>query len=175
MTESKKTGSIFDSLEQLGSGGSYLADISDMLEGADMLRDFSRQEVEVLARYITAYQARPGAYVLREGSRESYMFILASGKLDIMKSGDEPGIGKKLATIRAGKTVGEMSLVDGLPHSACAVAVETTRLLLITKRQFDQFCEQNPIVALKFMKKVAILMSLRLRQTSGVLVDYLEK
>jgi CRP-like cAMP-binding protein len=166
--------SIFDNLEQLGGGSSYVAEISDMLERADMFRDFERQEVEDFACYVQAYSAPKAAKVLIEGGRESYMFVVAEGKVDILKGAGDHKNDKKIATVRAGKTIGEMSLIDGMPHSATAVVAEPAKLLLITKTNFEQFNKDHPQVSLKLMKKIALLMSLRLRQTSGVLIDYLQ-
>ncbi len=169
-----KTGSIFDALEQLGSGSSYAAEIGDMLERADMFRDFSRAEIDQLAQYVQAFSAPKGAMVLREGNRESYMFVVAEGKLDILKRPASAAEDKKIATVRAGKTIGEMSLIDGLPHSATAIVVESAKLLLMTKRNFESFIEECPETGVKVLRKMANLMSLRLRQTSGILLDHLQ-
>ena len=167
--------SCFDKLEMIGSGTSFVTEIGDMLERADMFRDMARAEVDVFARYVQAYNAPVGAEVLLEGDRESCMFVVAEGKLDILKQTDEAsGIKKKIATVRSGKTIGEMSLLDGMPHSATAVVVDPAILLLITKSHFDRLLKEQPEVALSVVYKMAMLMSLRLRQTSGVLIDYLK-
>jgi len=165
----------FDKLEMLGSGTTYTMAIADMLERADMFRDMSRTEVDVFARYVQAYKAPQGAEVLMEGDRESYMFVVAEGKLEILKRTDEKSDEtKKIATVRSGKTIGEMSLLDGMPHSATAVVVEPAVLLLMTKSHFDRLLKDQSEVALRVVYKMATLMSLRLRQTSGVLIDYLK-
>lgn len=166
---------IFDKLELLGSGTSYISEIADMLERADMFRDMTRQEVEQFAAFVQAYEAPVGATVLVEGSREAYMFVVADGKLDIMKRSGEYKETKRIATVRSGKTIGEMSLLDGLPHSANAKVVEKPAvLLLITKNNFETFLNQHSDAAIKLLRKMATLMSLRLRQTSGVLIDHLK-
>ena len=174
MVESAKTGTIFDSLEQLGSGSSYESEISDMLERADMFRDFSRADVEKLASIIQAYKAPVGTKVLVEGGRDAYMFVLIEGRVDILKRDAAGSSDKKIATVRSGKTIGEMSMIDSLPSSATAVVVEPAKLLLITRRNFDNFTDSHPETGLKVLRKIASLMSLRLRQTSGVLMDYLQ-
>lgn len=168
--------SSFDKLEMIGSGTSFITEIGDMLERADMFRNMTRDEIDVLARYVQAYNAPVGAEVLIEGDRESCMFVVAEGKLDILKQTDETsGVKKKIATVRSGKTIGEMSLLDGLPHSATAVVVDPTVLLSVTKSGFDRLLKEQPEVALSVVHKMATLMSLRLRQTSGVLIDHLKE
>ena len=165
---------IFDNLEQLGIGSRFLDTIADMLECADMFRDFSRQDIETIAQYIQAYSAPAGTTVLEEGDKESYMFIVVEGKINIFKTGADYKHGKKLATVRAGKTIGEMSLIDGMPHSASAITSEATKLLLITRNNFESLTQAHPELALSLIRKIAMLMSLRLRQTSGILVDFLD-
>ena len=166
--------SCFDNLEQLGSGARFIPVIADMLERADMFRDLSRQEVEIIAGFTQAYSASKATTILREGDKESYMFIITEGKVDIYKNCADYKHDKKLATVRAGKTIGEMSLIDGLPHSASAIVSEPAKLLLITRHQFDALTEKHPEIALLLIRKIALLMSLRLRQTSGILIDYLQ-
>jgi len=161
-------------LDQLGAGAKFTSIIGDMLERAEMFRDMSRTEIDVVAGYMQAYKAPVGVEVLQEGQRETYMFVLAEGRLDILKNTGEYGESKKIATVRAGKTIGEMSLLDGLSHSATAKVVEPSVLLLLTKGHFEQMIKEQPEVALSLIRKVATLMSLRLRQTSGVLIDYLK-
>ena len=67
-----------------------------------------------------------------------------------------------------------MSLLDDLPYSATATAKDLTKLVLITRHNFERLTEEHPILGVKMLKKIARLMSLRLRQTTGVLVDHLE-
>jgi CRP-like cAMP-binding protein len=166
--------SIFDELEQLGSGARFIPTIADMLERADMFLELTRHEVEVIANYVQAYSAPPGSTVLREGGKECYMFIIAEGKVDIYKNGADYKSEKKLATVRAGKTIGEMSLIDGMPHSATAIVSEPAKLLLITYSNFEKLTQEHPELSLRLIRKIATLMSLRLRQTSGILVDYIQ-
>ncbi len=169
------TGTLFDRLEQLGEGSAFRPRLADMVERADMFRDFSRQEVEQLCHFVSAWAAPRGARVVVEGGRDAYMFIVVSGRLDIFKAAGSGESERRIATVRPGKSVGEMSIVDGQPHSATAVAAEPAELVLMTRRNLDQLIEDHPALGAKFLRRLCALMSLRLRQTSGVLVDYLEK
>ena len=69
--------------------------------------------------------------------------------------------------------MGEMSILDELPYSATAIATKTTKVVLITKSDFDKLTEKFPDLGLRVMRKIARLLSLRLRQTTGILLDYL--
>ena len=74
----------------------------------------------------------------------------------------------------AGKTLGEMAVVDGEPRSATCVAKRECVLLLLTKDNFQCIVRQRPGLAVKLLVVIAKLLSQRLRQVSGVLVDYLD-
>ncbi len=67
-----------------------------------------------------------------------------------------------------------LALIDGEPRSATCVATEPSVLLALTQAGFQRLCEERPALALKLLTRIAKLMSRRLRQTSGRLVDYLD-
>lgn len=158
-------------LKQLGYGNAYREDIINMMEETIMFSDFSRRELEQLADYMHAYEAGVGTVVFKEGNKDSYLCVVIEGKLDVFK---ESGKGdKKLATIRPGKVIGEMAIIDEQPHSATVVAKSDSILLLATKHTLNSLFDEQPRLAYRLLWKIAQLLSHRLRQTSGMLVDYL--
>lgn len=163
---------LADGMELLGYGPSFKDRLCDLLESIQILNDFSRKEIETLAAYIHAYQAPANTVVFREGKRSSFMCLLAKGKMNVYKEAGSHEQ-KRLAVIRPGKTIGEMSLIDALPPSATVIASDDSILLLLTKQSFERMEEQHPRLGLRVMHKLAQLISHRLRQTSGVLIDYL--
>jgi CRP-like cAMP-binding protein len=80
---------------------------------------------------------------------------------------------KRIGTAAAGRIVGEMSLMDGEPRSASVVADEPTTFVLLTGEGFSRLSSEVPRLAVKVLLKISKLISQRLRQTSGALVDYL--
>ena len=56
---------------------------------------------------------------------------------------------------------------------ATAEAREDTTLLMLTKLNFERLAEEQPVLCIRLLRQVARLMSLRLRQTTGILLDYL--
>ncbi len=156
-----------DGLMLLGMGEGFHSELCTMLESAALFRDFERPDIESLAKYSGAYKASKGTKIFTEGERGSFMCVLVTGRIEIIKEH------KDISTIRAGKTMGEMSIVDGMPYSATAVAAEECTMVYITKANFDKFVKIYPSAAIQFYQQIARLMSLRLRQTTGILCDYL--
>ena len=156
-----------NNLEQLGAGNAFQEQLCRMLERVQLLQGFERAEIETLSHYCGAYKSESGATIYKEGEKSHFMCLLVEGRVNIFKEN------KKIATIRVGKSMGEMSLVDGYPHSATAISDLDSEFILFTHYQFEHLCEANPSLALKLYKVISKLISLRLRQTTGTLVDYL--
>lgn len=156
-----------ENLEQMGAGEGFHAQLCQMLEKVQLLQDFERSEIEKLAHYCGAYKARSGVTLFKEGEKSHFMCLLADGRVDILKEN------KHVATVRVGKSMGEMSVLDGFPYSATAISAVDSELIMFTRYQLERLCKASPSLGLKLYKAISRLMSLRLRQTTGILVDYL--
>lgn len=175
MARTEKSGNTAEihALSLLGDGEAFKEELCQMLESAQIFSGFSRGEIQTLAGYARACAVEKGATIFKEGSRGSFMCIVIDGCVDIFKESDARE-NKRITTIRPGKTMGEMSILDELPYSATAIATADTRVVVITKLNFDNLTEKFPALGLRVMRKIAKLLSLRLRQTTGILLDYLE-
>ena len=71
-----------------------------------------------------------GTQLPRDGENDRAVFLVVTGSLGVFVAEDE-GPRRLVATIPAGETVGEMSLLTGEPHSASLVALRDTELLRI--------------------------------------------
>ena len=156
-----------NNLEQLGTGEAFQDELCEMLGEVHLLQGFDGTEIKKLSHYCSAYEAKDGAIIFEEGEKSNFMCLLVEGKVNIRKEN------KQVAKVRAGKSMGEMSIIDGFPYSATAISAEASKLILFTRRQFERLCDDNPALGLKLYKVISKLMSLRLRQTTGTLIDYL--
>jgi len=144
----------------------------DLLETTKWADDLSRKEVEVLAGYFRLYTAEKGSVIVRESSRDVYLCLLLDGKVQVTKEGDSHAA-KSLGSIGPGKTFGEMSLIDGEPRSASIIAEEAATLLVLPGDDFERLSSDVPRLAIKVLLKIAKVVSQRLRQTTGVLLNHL--
>ena len=162
-----------EGLDLLGDGGSFRDELCGMIENAPMFSSLSRHEVEILSEYMRGYRAKEGATIFEDGSKGLFMCVLVEGRVDIFKDSTDDGK-KKVAMVRPGKSMGEMSMLDGMPHSATSITSEDCILLMLTKMNFEKLTEEHPVLCNKVITQIARLMSLRLRQTTGILLDYLD-
>jgi CRP-like cAMP-binding protein len=141
----------------------YKTEWSQVLSWGDTLR---------FAEYVDAFEAKEGVEIFRQGQLGHYLCLLVGGRVGIIKE-DSSGERKTLATIGPGKTFGEMSLVDGEPRSAYAIALDDSKVLVLTEENFKRLVDQHPRLGATVLMKLCNLMSQRLRRTSIMLVDFL--
>src|SRR5262245_44331091 len=102
-----------------------------------------------------------GTHLTREGENDRAVFLVVTGSLGVFVEEDD-GPRRLVATVPAGQTVGEMSLLTGEPHSATIIALRDTELLRIGPKAFDLLLTRYPRVMLNLLKLVVR----RLRQTT---------
>ncbi len=141
-----------------------------MLDSTKWANDFTWDEIYQLAEYVDAYQCRKGTVLLEQGQSDQKMMIILSGKVDVMKRRSETE-SQHLATLKAGQTLGEMSIVDKEPRSAMAYAKTGVKFLSLTKENLDQLATNHPALAYAFQCKISRMLSKRLRLASGMLVE----
>lgn len=92
-----------------------------------------------------------GQTVFREGDPGSEMYIIESGRIDIMRidRGKTP-----LATLEAGDFFGEMAVLEDQPRFATAIATQPTRLLKIDRAAFSGVLSGNVEIAVRIMRKL---------------------
>jgi CRP/FNR family cyclic AMP-dependent transcriptional regulator len=90
------------------------------------------------------------SYVINEGDKSDYFYIVVSGKVKIVMTDDE-GREVILAIIGPGEHFGELALIDQLPRSASAVTMEESTLLLVTRDRFRERLLNDPLLAEQFM------------------------
>jgi len=143
--------------------------LADMFDATKWGEDFSRDEVERIARHLSLETYKAGEYIFHENDRQSYMAFIVEGMVDIKKEGDE-ALEESIISLRPRTHFGEMAFVDGEPRSASAVAREDATLLILSEKNFENILKDEPAIGVKMLRKIASLLSRRLRQTTGRLV-----
>ncbi len=114
----------------------------------------------------------PGTVIFEEDEPGDFIYLLTSGKVEIRKN--IKGGTKKIAILEKGDIMGEMSLLDGRPHMATAIALKETHVTLMAKEIFEtKVAAMDPILrsAVQTLVKRARQMS----ETFEMEEDYMEK
>jgi len=143
----------------------------DLLDSSLWGQELKWEEVKYMAKYFDVYNINPDTEILKEGDRlQSYIGLIMQGTVDVVKK-DIDGHNKMLTRIGKDKTFGEMSMIDELPNSASIITSSQVMLMALEKNKFQSLVEDKPSYGNKFLFKLLKLMSARLRQTSGKLID----
>jgi len=143
-----------------------------MLEKSTWGSGLSQENLEKFAQYLYVAKAAKDEPIFNEGAIEPYMCFIADGLVRIAKGDSKKNV-KTICEIAGGRTFGEMSIIDGLPRSASAVAAEETTALVLTKEKFELILTDNPKLGVSLYSKLAQMMSHRLRISDWMLVEYL--
>lgn len=147
-----------------------LNELSDMLAECDLFRDFAHAEISSAARYFNFVEIDQGGIIFLEGDAGAFMCIVNSGKVSVLKT-DQDGEKIEIATLQAGRTFGEMAVLDGERRSATCIAATECSLLTLSKDSMDRMLLDVPATAAKVVRAVAVSLSKRLRMADGKLVD----
>ncbi len=149
-----------------------LLEKSNLIDSTRWANEYSFAQVKKLADCMEVYQTAPETVLFYEGDRSAYLVLIVKGQVHVVKF-DSQRTPKRIATLGPGKTIGEMSIIDGEPRSASAITASDATLLVMTAESFNRLIDEWPSVAIILVQRIAKLMSQYLRQTSGRLIDHL--
>ena len=168
------TGSYLEKLEYLGEGTQFASTLHRMAPQSPILENLSLAEIRLLGHFMRAYRVQPGQTIITEGDPGDFMLVVVTGRIEVSRC-DSREVSRVLAVVGPGKTVGEMSMLDGEPRFATCVAREPTTICIITRDSLAHVLTQQPMLGAKVLMELSLLLSQRLRFTSKRLVDYFDR
>lgn len=151
------------------SNQALLGIVVKALSGVGLFKGMPISILEKIAELAKVDQHKKGAIIFKEGETGDRIYIVVTGRVKIRRK-----VSAKKETIlyTAGprEVFGDMSLMDGLPRSADAIAEEDSVLFYIERPVFLHFLRMNPDAALKLLET----MSLRVRETNEMLITVKE-
>ncbi|OHC64285.1 MAG: hypothetical protein A2040_19655 [Rhodocyclales bacterium GWA2_65_19] len=160
-------------VEFLGDAVPFVARIREIIEVIQLFEDFEPDELEGLARYMRCYRAPLGTEIIREGDEGDFMLLLLDGSVEIVKK-DVRGLAQIMGTAGPGKTLGEMSLIDGEPRFASCVALDAVEIAVLDRESLSRIIAEEPRIGVKLMMELLMLLNQRLRSVSAQLMDCME-
>ena len=121
----------------------------ELLKKVPLFADCSKAELRELARSADELDLREGTVLTREGRPGREFFVLIDGTVEVTKDG------KKVAELKGGDWLGEISLLTEKPRTATVTASSPVDVLVITDRRFRNVVESMPSIALKVLSRVS--------------------
>lgn len=136
-------------------------ELKDQLDQFPLTKEIGARALNALVSKAQWFSLPGGTVLPREGENDNALFVVVSGMLGIYTR-DDADRDQYVASIPAGETVGEMSLISGEAHSAKIVALRDTQLLRISKEAFEGLLVRHPRLGLNLMR----ILVRRLRHTT---------
>lgn len=112
-----------------------------------------------------------GETIFEEGSAASYIYIIETGKVDLVF--DVAGQPKLKAELGPGSCFGDTSLIGIQPHSATTLAMEKTDLLVLSGEALDELFSEDATLFSLLILNIARESCRRLSKTNKRLREHM--
>lgn len=115
-------------------------ELIELLPKCDLLRHLPPEKVGDILPHVQRSYLKPQEILFRTGDPADALYIVARGKVEVLKDSPEsPQAGAHaIAELGEGNVFGEMALLSGGPRTATIRAVEATDLLRFDKKDFER-------------------------------------
>lgn len=120
---------------------------TSLLAGVSLFERLDEEERALLAAQLDDVSFNPGEEVFKRGDPGGAIFIVVNGSVEIFVD-DTVGQRVVFETAKAGDFFGELSLLDGDPRSASAVALESTRAVRLDRQDLELLFKRHPTAAM---------------------------
>jgi HEAT repeat protein len=131
-----------------------------LLREVPMFSGLAPEDLEQIAEIAQEQLFLPRTFICREGERGSTLFIIVTGKVEVIKGGGNQE--NMIAVREPGDFVGEMAIFESAPRSATLRSQGDVRVLVIEGEAFKAILRDRPEVAIWVLRH----MSTRVRQLS---------
>ncbi|MDX1376666.1 MAG: cyclic nucleotide-binding domain-containing protein [Burkholderiales bacterium] len=160
-------------LTHAGDASQYSEQMRALIPKCTLLENFSPPEVRLLAQFMDVYRVPPGREIIREGDGGDFMVMVIEGRVEVHKR-DRWNQTRVIAEVGPGRTLGEMSMIDGEPRFATCVAIEPVVVAVMRRESLARIIVEQPLLGAKVLMELVLMLSQRLRATSARLVQVLD-
>jgi CRP-like cAMP-binding protein len=123
----------------------------DLVRRVPMFSVLTEAQAWTLSQSIVKKRYKRGESIVEQGGRSNALFIILAGRARVV-SVDAKGREVILAVLHPGDHIGEMSLIDGEPHSASVSAEAQTDVLMLGRVAFLQSLPENSSMSFSIMR-----------------------
>ena len=161
-------------LEYLGDATRFAGRMHALIPKCALLENFSPAEVHLLAHFMDVYRAAAATEIIREGDGGDFLLLVLEGRVEVHKR-DRWNTPQLLASVDAGRTLGEMSMIDGEQRFATCLAAEPTLIAVLHRESLARIIVEQPLLGAKILMELVLMLSQRLRTTSQRLLGLLDE
>jgi len=141
-------------------------DVSLYFKQVSLFVDLADEDILELMTMAKKRTFRPGEVIFHRDDVGQVLYVIKEGKVNICLVGPE-GQEISLVVLGKGDCFGELAILDRLPRSADAVALERVECYTLQRSDFNNAIMKNPKIAIQVME----VLSRRLRKTDDKVED----
>jgi CRP/FNR family cyclic AMP-dependent transcriptional regulator len=127
-------------------------DHSSLLREIPLFESMEDADLVALGNKLTQKAFGEGDVIFAQGDEGDAMYLIEEGAVDIVAGSGNQRV--TLASLFTGQYFGELSLLDGAPRSATALASRPTHALALERDDFVDFVKRRPEAALSIMHEI---------------------
>ncbi len=143
-----------------------------LLFNQPLLQGFSAEELALIKGRMRKRTYQRGDVIVEEKATSDALFFLTVGEVSIMMQRSQHVRQKRIATLTAGTSFGEMSLIDRQVRSASAVAESYVECYELPFGVYDDIKSVHPVLKDKILTNLAIDLANKLRIANNEVKAY---
>jgi CRP/FNR family transcriptional regulator, cyclic AMP receptor protein len=137
----------------------------NVLKKVSLFASLSEADQQNLTTLLRRKHLGKGEQLFQQGDEGTALYIIAEGRIKISLARRMDNV--TLAILGQGEFLGEMALLDELPRSADAIALEDSHLYVLNRKDFLAFLDNNAHAVYAILNSL----SRRLRKTDDQLAE----
>lgn len=131
-------------------------DAAEVLAKTELFSQLDEQDRALVAKLVKWKQFPRGGEVIPYKDEGNDVYFIASGRVRVTNFSSS---GKEVSyqELGAGEMFGELSAIDQLPRTANVITLETSRIGVLSRKDYWHLVESYPAVANAAMKRLATL------------------
>ena len=132
-----------------------------------LFADLTDSELTALVKDFMRREFKAGEAIFQQGDPGQVLYLIETGQVRIFVHGSD-GQETSVVFYGAGDVFGELAVIDGLPRSASAAAMEDTGVYCLSRDLFREHMRRAPQLALNFMKALSVRVRYTTRQVGNL-------
>jgi NTE family protein len=116
----------------------------DVLGQVAIFADLAEDVRERLISHSSSLQIRAGEWLFRQGEQADRLYVVRSGRLEVVSESPEPAV---IRVLGPGRVLGELALLTDSVRSASVRARRDSELILLARADFTGMLSADPILA----------------------------
>jgi len=145
-------------------------DLIPILSEISIFGGLSEKQLHSVSKLLKKVYYYSGEYIFRQNTEPSYIYIIRIGEIKIIADIDDTPL--EIIALGVGRCFGETSVIGISPHSANAIAVEDTELIVLSRESLLSIFDSDKNLFGLLILNIAREACRRLHKTDEILLHY---